>query len=32
VYEDLGLGREVVVDDVVDMGHVHTTGSNVGHD
>jgi hypothetical protein len=32
VHEDLRLRREVVVDDVVDMGHIHTPSSNVGDD
>lgn len=31
VQEKLGLGWEVVVDDVVQQGDVYTTGSNIGH-
>lgn len=31
VQEQLGFGREVVVDDVVQQGDVDTTSSNVSH-
>lgn len=30
MYKDLRLRGEVVVDDVVDMRHVNTTGGNIG--
>lgn len=31
VQEEFGLGREVVVDDVVQQGDVYTTSSNISH-
>lgn len=31
VQEQFGLGREVVVDDVVQQGDVYTTSSNISH-